>query len=170
MGFLSKLLKIHKSSSERKEANDSYSAEISRCMIECKMSKTEMQLAELNYYKGYTSYKSFFKYVFMFDIVKIKKVLLTAKEKANNGCNIDFTFVRFKLNDRKFIDIPFEIFAETRDYSEEKLRMKLWHKANIKRIIVNNPNLSQMSTSELEESIKTIYEMMLIEKRTSDKE
>lgn len=163
MGLFSRLLR-NKDFNDQ-ESNDSYSKEIDKCRIECALTKSEYQLAELNYYRGHNCYKTFFKYVFVYNIKKIKKVLLDAKKMADNGCAIDFTFVRFYHNNKDFIDIPFEVFAAKNDMKDNVLRRKLWHKANIKRIIINNQTLRNMSDEELEESINVLIEEILTEVR-----
>ena len=90
---------------------------------------------------------------------KIKNIVDSADKKAKSGCNIDFTFVRFIYDNSKYIDIPFEVFASKKNLATNKRNSKLWHRENIKRILVNNPDLKNID----EEMIKEAIDAVLIE-------
>ena len=75
----------------------------------------------------------------------LRMVIEKAKEKALDACNIDFTFIRFFSSEKKFIDIPFSEFSQKKDMRFNIRNMKLWHRENIKRIIVINPKITQLN-------------------------
>ena len=138
MGFLTRLLGLK----QNVPTNDSYGAEVNRCMIRHRLKEDEYLLFSIFYYKGSTSYKSFFKNVFGLDNIKKMRIIADAAvKKAKSNCNIDFTFIRFYKNKYEFIDIPFEVFSDKRDMPEAKRNTKLWHRANINRLIVKNPGV-----------------------------
>ena len=161
MGFLSKLLNKHKSSTERYQSNDSYGAEVSKCMIEIKLTKVEYRLFSINYYKGSTSYRDYFYKVFMRRLDKIKKITDAATKKAKSGCNIDFTFIRFINSKTKYIDIPFEVFSQKKNMPDFRKRMKLWHKENIKRILIGDPTLRNLDDEQIQETMNELKKEIL---------
>ena len=118
-------------------------------------------LFEIYYYKGYTSYKHYFREVFNNNLSKLKKIIDLATEKANNGCNIDFTFIRFKYNNEKYIDIPFDVFSEKKDMSIRRRNNKLWNKVNIKRLLVSNPGLRMLDDDMVNEAKERLYDSIL---------
>ena len=158
MGFLSKFLNIGNSSKEKqKNTNDSYNSEVKRCMIELKLTKAEYKLFSIAYYRGATSYKTFFRNVFMRKSTKILQVIKEANKKSASGCNIDFTFVRFYKDNQEYIDIPFEVFSEKRDMRLERRNMKMWNKENLKRLIVKNPELRNFDEEMIREAIYDVF-------------
>jgi len=150
-GSLSSLLKKRNNGSD-----DSYGKEVKSCLIKSKLNKIEYELMSIYYYKGHTSYRSFFKYVFMRNISKIKKILDEAEKKAAKGCNIDFTFVRFYKDTLNYIDIPFDVFSEKRNMRMNRRNNKLWNKANIVRLLRNNPSLRDLDDDIISESIESL--------------
>ena len=119
MGLISNLLKLRNTKNKADyQASDSYGAEITRCLIEIKLTKKEFE---------------------------ILMVIEKAKEKALDACNIDFTFIRFFSSEKKFIDIPFSEFSQKKDMRFNIRNMQLWHRENIKRIIVINPKITQLN-------------------------
>jgi|SaaInlStandDraft_4_1057021.scaffolds.fasta_scaffold25917_2 hypothetical protein len=141
MGILSKFLKPRKS---KVLPNDSYSTEVKRCLVEIKLNKTQYETLAVYYYKGSTSFRDFLKHVFMNKITKIKEVSKKAAERSKEHCNIDFTFIRFIHAENKYIDIPFEVFSNRKNMTINKRKRKLWHMANINRILISNPNLKTL--------------------------
>jgi len=75
---------------------------------------------------------------------KIKKIADEASKKAKSGCVIDFTFIRFIHSNTKYIDIPFEVFSQKKNMPDEIRRTKVWHRENIKKILVNNPGFREL--------------------------
>lgn len=146
MGLISNLLKLRNTKNKADyQASDSYGTEITRCLIEIKLTKKEFEILMMEYYMGHTSYKSLLNPVFAGNPKKILMVIEKAKEKALDACNIDFTFIRFFSAEKKFIDIPFSEFSQKKDMRFNIRNMKLWHRENIKRIIVINPKITQLN-------------------------
>ena len=153
MGFLSKLLGRSKTNTNQ-NTNDYYSSEVKRCMIEVKLKKAEYRLLSIAYYRGATSYRTFYENVFMRKADKIMKIIKKANEKSSDGCNIDFTFVRFYKDNRNYIDIPFEDFSMKKDMTLSRRNTKIWNKENLKRILINDPSLRNFDEEMIKEAIK----------------
>lgn len=151
MGLLSNLLGIR---SQTNTSNDSYGAEVQKCLIPHKLKHDEFDLFSLLYYQGYTSYRDFFKYVFDNNISKMKKIVRDASKKASEGCNIDFTFIRFYKDDNNYLDIPLDVFTSKKNMSIRRRNTKIWNKINIKRLVSNNPNIRNFDDSLISETIK----------------
>ena len=102
MGLISNLLKLRNTKNKTDyQKSDSYGAEITRCLIEIKLTKKEFEILMMEYYMGHTSYKSLLNPVFAGNPKKILMVIEKAKEKALDACNIDFTFIRFFSSEKK---------------------------------------------------------------------
>jgi len=130
-------------------SNSSMSKQIEHCLIISKLSKAEFTLASILYYRGATSYRSFFSYVFFRNITKIKKIMNTATKQAEKGvCNMDNTVVRF-TRDGQYIDIPFDVFIQKRNITSNQRNNKQWHRENIKRILVNRPGLNDLGDDDM---------------------
>ncbi len=135
-------------------SHDSYSQEVKRCLVEYKLKKEEYDLFAVLYYQGYTSYRDFFNFVFNNNITKMREIVSRATEKAEDGCNIDFTFIRFYNDKINYIDIPFDVFTDKKNMKMSVRNTKLWNKENIKRLLVNNQNLRNFDAVLLKEAIE----------------
>lgn len=124
------------------------------CLIISSLSKAEYKLASIIYYKGHTSYRSFYKFVYFNNMTKLLKLFDDAESKATRGCTIEQTFVRFIYNDRMYIDIPFNIFSEKKDMPSNIRDIESWHKTNITRMILVDPQLKKLDA-------KLIYERFM---------
>lgn len=156
MGILNLLKRMVTGTDDNIIDNNEVEDDKKRCLIEVKLTQHQFDLAALYYYNGSTSYRSFFKYVFLYNINKINDIFDIAEKKANSGCLIDSTVVRLKYNNKHYIDIPFEIFSNMRDVPENVIKIKPWHRANIKRLLVNDPNLSMFDEEAVSEAIKNV--------------
>jgi len=161
MGILSRLKKSFFSSDNTVNVNSSFSSEINRCMVYCKLTKAEYKVFSIYYYRGHTSYRSFYKYVLLNNMRKIRKIMKDVTLKARNGCNIDSTYIRFKLDNIKYIDIPFDVFSEKKNMPLSRRNTKLWNKNNIIRIIRNDPNIRHLDDAMIKESITNLIIMSL---------
>lgn len=142
-------------------SNNEYSDVFTECLIEVKLTEYQFDLAAIYYYLGSTSYRSFFKYVYMHNLSKINAIFDDVENKAKNGCLIEYTTIRFIHNNRRYIDIPFTIFSEKKDLLEYKRNIELWHRENIKRLLLDDPELSTYADSMLEETIKLVINEIL---------
>lgn len=154
MGFLSRLLTGSKKKAQEYDNNsDSYSKEINKCMSVLKISVSDYLLLARGYYKGHTSYRTLVDYA-LIDHDKILKLIREVGKKSKAGCVLDFTFVRFYYSPQSYIDLPFEVFANKKNMPASQLKTKLWHRANIKRILAERPKWNTGNDDELSEAIK----------------
>lgn len=155
-----KLMSLLKRSKEENKTADSYSSEIYRCLVNCKLTEIEFELFGMSYYRGATSYKTFYKDVFMGDSKKIMGVIRDANKKSSAKCNIDFTFVRFFNTPKQFIDIPFEEFSSKKDMTIPRRNRKWWNKENLKRLINIFPKLQNLDESMIKEAKENVLKEM----------
>lgn len=157
MGLIGKLKKmITGVDNTDPNSNNPFFKQIKQCMVTAKLTRSEYELASMVYYKGYTSYRSFYKLVYFRKIKKITAIMKQAQEKALNGCEIDLTFVRFIHDEKRFFDIPFEVFSNKKDLTSASKRSKGWDRDNINRILSANPKMKIMDESMIKEVFRTV--------------
>lgn len=125
------------------------------CTVKIKL--TEVEFAELckYYYRGYTSYKAFFKHIFLGNPKKTVEIMNGAQEKAASGCYIDHTFVKFYVDEKtRFIEIPFDVYSDKRDMTISMRNTKIWNKNNILRILKIYPHYTEYDDSLISEKLK----------------
>lgn len=137
---------------KRDEANNLTNELGRKCIVEVKMTKAQFMLWAMYYYKGYTSYRAIFKYIYRYNLKPLKKIMDAAKKKAENGCLIDNTYVRFYNEEKFYIDIPFDIFSEKKNMRISRRNTKLWNKFNIKRILLKYPKFIKYENELLKEN------------------
>ena len=103
------------------------------------------------YYNGHTSYKTLVYYATI-DRDKVVKLIREVGKKSKAGCVLDFTFVRFYYSPQSYIDLPFEVFSDEKNMPASQLKTKLWHRANIKRILAERPHWNTGNDDELSEA------------------
>ncbi len=155
MGILNSLKRMI-TGTDTNDITNSLEDEKERCLIEIKITKHQFDLSALYYYNGSTSYRSFFKYVFLYNINKINEIFNDAEKKANDGCYIENTIVRLKHNNKRYIDIPFNIFSNMKDMNLNIIKNKPWHRSNIKRLLADDPNLSMFDDDTINETIRKV--------------
>lgn len=107
------------------------------CSISVKLRNSEFLLLAQSYYRGCTSYKSFFREVFTPDIGTLLALLEKARKKADTGCYIDSTFIQFHAPNSlgHVIEIPFDVFSNKQDLPIYIRNGKTWNTHNILRIL-----------------------------------
>lgn len=121
------------------------------CTVDVKISASEFKVMAKHYYKGYTSYKSYFNYVFLKDPKKTLEVMRKAQEKAEAGCYIDATIIRFYSDSQSFIVLPFDVYSDKRDLPISLRNTKSWNKNNIMRILKLYPDFTEYDDSLISE-------------------
>ena len=124
------------------------------CNVDIKISDSEFKVMAKHYYRGYTSYKSFFNYVFLKDPKKTLEVMKKAQEKAEAGCYIDATIIRFYSDAQSFIELPFDVYSDKRDLPISLRNTKSWNKNNMIRILKLYPDFTQYDDSLISEKQK----------------
>lgn len=152
MGILNTLKKMV-TGADNENPDVSYTKELDRCLVDIKLTKGEYKLLSIYYYRGYTSYRDIYRYVFLNNMTKIDKVIDGAESKAKSGCNIDFTYIRFKFDEKKFIDIPFDVFSQKRNMTISRRNNKIWNRANLKRMLATDPSLRTLDDDLISESM-----------------
>jgi len=123
-----------------------------QCLVRVKVTEAEFASLCLYYYRGYSSYKSFFKHVFLGTSKRTINAMQGADEKARSGCYIDSTFIRFYVDEHlKFIEIPFDVYSDKRDLPLTIRNAKTWNKNNIIRILRVFPNYANYDDSLISE-------------------
>lgn len=123
----------------------------SPCDIDIKISTSEFKVMARQYYRGYTSYKSFFNSVFLKDPKKTVEVMTKAQEKAEQGCYIDATIVKFYSGTESFIEIPFDVYSDKRDMTITMRNTKSWNRNNLLRILKLYPDFTKYDDSLISE-------------------
>lgn len=109
------------------------------CEVKVNLSKDEIKSWSMRYYKGDTSYRSYFNGVISQNMDKLHQITEPAKDKAAQGCNIDDVYVNFYFNNSNYILIPFDLFSEKENMTISRRNNKVWNKDNIVRILNNYP-------------------------------
>lgn len=154
MGLLKTFKNIVTGSSDHEVVD--ISSNMNDCTVYSKLTKAEYKLASMIYYKGHTSYRSFYRLVFFRNASKIEKIMNAATKKAEQGCMIESTFVRFMYDDRKFFEIPFDVFANKKNMRRSIRKTKEWDKLNIRRLISMDPKLRKLDDKLIRETIKEV--------------
>lgn len=154
MGILTSLKKMISRSDNEYIDSDSY--ENLQCTVYAPLTKIEYKMAEIIYYKGHTSYRSFYRMVYFRNAKKVEKIMLAAANRAEQGCLIENTIVRFFYDERSYIEIPFNVFSNKRNMKRSIRSTKEWDKVNLRRLLRNNPKLRNLDDKILRESIKSV--------------
>jgi hypothetical protein len=147
MGIFSRLKKMTGFDNNNQETQD-----LKKCRVEVKMKKAEFIMLSKFYYRGHTSYKSIYKYVYLRNVKKILDIMDMAKKKANEGCDIDFTYIKFFYNQTHYIEIPFEVFSNKRNMTINLRNSKRWNELNIRRILKLYPDFIEYEKTLISES------------------
>ena len=123
-----------------------------QCLITHKLRRKQYELFAMYYYRGATSYRIFFTKVFMRNMKHITPITNAAEKRANKGCDIDATFVRFYMDKVNYIDIPFDDFSEKKNMRINRRKAKLWHKTNVLRILKKYPKYRELDDKQLKEA------------------
>ena len=150
------LLGKHSRDTKNEVPSSDINSERERCLITHKLRKNQYKLFALYYYRGATSYRTFFTKVFMRNKKHILPITTAAKKRARGGCDIDNTFVRYWMDKLNYIDIPFDDFSEKKDMRMSRRNNKLWHKNNIIRISKKYPSITTLDDNLLKETIKLV--------------
>ncbi|MEA2019285.1 MAG: hypothetical protein U9N59_12625 [Campylobacterota bacterium] len=110
------------------------------CEVKVKISKEEMESWSEQYYKGATSYRTYFTSVISSDMGKFTPITDAATKKAEQGCSIDSVFVNFYYSSSNYILIPYDDFSEKIDMTISRRNNKVWNRDNILRILNNYPD------------------------------
>jgi len=150
MGIFNKLKHMTGFDAQRNE--DGKIIDIKKCLIEVKMKKAEFIMLAKYYYRGHTSYSSYYKFVYLKRVKKIIAIMDAAKKKADNGCAMDATYIKFYYNSTHFIELPFEVFADKRNMNINIRNTKRWNELNIKRILKLYPDFIEYEKSLISEN------------------
>ena len=150
------LLGNHSRNTKNEVPSPELGTEKQRCLITHKLRKKQYKLFALYYYRGITSYKTFFTRVFLRNMKHITPITNAAKKKSSSGCDIDATFVRFWMDKINYIDIPFDDFSEKRNMRLSRRNTKLWNKTNILRILKKYPEFRDYDDKMLKEAYKEV--------------
>lgn len=158
------LLGKHSRNTKNQVSSSDTNSEKERCLVKCKLTKRQYSAFAMYYYRGATSYRTFYRTVFVRRISVLKKVMKDAEIKSKSGCDIDNTYVRFYQDKINYIDIPFDDFSEKKDMRLSRRNTKLWNKNNILRLLRQNPKLRNLDDKMLREAImEVIVEALLLD-------
>lgn len=146
------LLGKHERNTKNEVPSPELGTEKQQCLITHKLRKKQYELFAMYYYRGATSYRTFFTKVFMRNMKHITPITKSATKKADKGCDIDATFVRFYMDKINYIDIPFEFFSEKKNMRTNRRNAKLWHKTNVLRILKKYPKIRDLDDKQLKEA------------------
>ena len=121
------------------------------CNVDIKISDSEFKVLAKEYYIGYTSYRAFLKYVFLNNPRTTLEVMSKAQEKAQTGCHIDTTIIKFYCNSQNFIEIPFDVYSNKGDMTISLRNTKSWNRNNLLRILKIYPDFTQYDDSLISE-------------------
>lgn len=124
-----------------------------QCTVRVKLTEAEFATMCKYYYRGYTSYKAFFKHVFLGTATKTVQAMEGADEKAREGCYIDNTYIKFYVDEHlKYIEIPFDVYSDKRDLPITLRNTKTWNKNNMLRILKVFPDYTKYDDSLISEN------------------
>ena len=150
MGIFDKLKKNFTDSDENSASfNDPVLDEIKRCMVYAPLTHSEYKMAEIIYYKGHTSYRSFYRMVYFRNAQRVEKIMIAAEKKAYEGCLIENTLVRFFYDERKYIEIPFQVFSNKKNLTASSKSRQDWDRDNMKRLLSINPSLANVNDKKI---------------------
>lgn len=121
------------------------------CNVDIKISDSEFKVLAKQYYRGYTSYRAFLKHVFLNNPRTTLEVMSKAQEKAQTGCYIDTTIIKFYCNSQNFIEIPFDVYSNKGDMTISLRNTKSWNRNNLLRILKIYPDFTQYDDSLISE-------------------
>ncbi len=146
------LLGKHSRDTKNEVPSPELGTEKQKCLITHKLRRKQYELFAMYYYRGATSYRTFFTKVFMRNMKHITPITKAATKKAQSGCDIDATFVRFWMDKVNYIDIPFDDFSEKKNMRINRRNNKLWHKTNTLRILKKYPDFRNLEDKHLKEA------------------
>ncbi len=124
------------------------------CLVRVKLDKYSFRILAREYYKGTTSYKTIFKNVFDGDGKKTIEAMNIANDRAQNGCDIESTFVQFYLSDHEFIELPFIVYSDKRDMTVRIRNTTTWNRNNLLRILKMYPDFRRYDSAVVLENKK----------------
>jgi hypothetical protein len=157
------LLGKHSRDTKNEVPSSDTNTEKQRCLVSCKLRKAQYDAFAMLYYRGATSYRTFYRTVFIRKTTQLKKVMQDAEKKSKSGCDIDNTYVRFYKDKMNYIDIPFDDFSEKKDMRLNRRNTKLWNKNNILRLLRQNPKLRNLDDKMLREATIALINELLFE-------
>jgi len=151
MGLLSKAVKV--ATALRRSSRESTSLERGDdCRVQIKLRKSEFIVMAKFYYRGYTSYRGFFRYVFMGKAKKIIEVADKVKVQIAKECEKDDIMVRFYFKENThYIDIPADVFTSKKNMTISMRKSTLWDRGNIQRILKLYPEFKDVDTTMISE-------------------